>query len=872
MKTHEIRSTFLDYFKKREHLILPSSSVVPHGDPTLLFTNAGMNQFKDYFTQKKKPEAPRASTVQKCIRAGGKHNDLDNVGYTARHLTFFEMLGNFSFGDYFKEDAIKFGWELLVDGFGLNPDDLWITVYKDDDEAREIWIDHIGVRPERVVGLGEKDNYWSMGDVGPCGPCSEIHLDRGPEHDDGSGLPIGENESDRYFEIWNLVFMQYDQQPGGKKVPLAKPCIDTGMGVERLAMVLQGVDSVFETDVLRALTSKISDITGKAYDSSSSECTPHRVIADHIRSLVFAFADGAEPSNEGGGYVLRRILRRAARYGRKLQTSDEPLLCQLVDTVMKEMGEAYPEILDRRSYIENVIQNEEERFGKTLDKGIHLFEGLANKLEESGTDTVSGKDAFELYDTYGFPFDLTQQMAQERGLSVDEKGFEENLEQAKQISREGSQFSVHAGADDGLGLELSKFPETTFLGYDSSVSEAEIIGLASQDDSFFIVLDQSPFYAESGGQVGDVGTLAGEGFVLAVEDTKKDQNRWIHRARLVEGDAGSIVQGAVVEAVIDGARREAIERNHTATHLLHAALREIVGDHVHQKGSLVEAARLRFDVTHFSGITLEERQKAEELVLREIANNTPVETFETDYDDAIKKGAMALFGEKYGDVVRVVKIGDFSTELCGGTHVARTGDIGPFVITQEGSVSSGVRRLEGITEIEASRYHHQQSRMIDEIAQLLRAPVDQIPQRIQKLQDENRKLRSGQGKKKAAVSSDLNVETKVLGEGDNAISCHGAVIKEGGRAQALALYDQLKSKNKRGIFILLAPEGKKLAAIVAVSPPLVKEGWSAKDIFESGKEPIEGRGGGRPEMVQGGGGRPEGADDALKAMWAFLDK
>lgn len=873
MNSQDIRQTFLKYFERNGHTIMPSSPVIPHGDRTLLFTNAGMNQFKDVFTQKVERSCPRATTVQKCIRAGGKHNDLDNVGYTARHLTFFEMLGNFSFGDYFKEDAIKFGWELLTNDFGLEADDLWITVYKDDDEARALWREKIGLPDDRIIGLGEKDNYWSMGDTGPCGPCSEIHLDRGEAFGCGDGCGIGKCDCDRYFELWNLVFMQFDQQPDGTKVPLKKPCIDTGLGVERLAMVKQGVETVFETDTLRHIIAKLEELTGVAYNDGP-ESTPHRVIADHIRCLCFAFADGAQPENEGRGYVLRRILRRAARYGRKLYTGDEPLLSRLVDSVLEIMSPAYPEIRQSQALIEGLIRSEEERFGRTLDQGLQEFERVVGRLGDQKSSEIAGKDAFLLYDTFGFPVDLVQQMAGERDLEVDMVAYDKEMEAQRQRSREGSQFNIGSGGSVTDAIDLESFAETSFCGYDATRCQGELLG-ASQvdDDSMLLVLSDSPFYAESGGQIGDTGILRVDDAVFRVEDTRKDSNRWVHIGKVVEGDAASFKSGAVVEAEVDADRRRSIERNHTATHLLHAALRQRLGTHVHQKGSLVSPARLRFDVTHFNPIQSDERHEIEEVVQSQIAQNTPVEIFETDYDDAVRQGAMALFGEKYGDVVRVVKIGDFSTELCGGTHVGRTGDIGTFALTQEGSVSAGVRRVEAITADEAAQHYRDAMSIVETLAAQLKTAPDKILERVAKLQEDLKKAKSGQGKKKAAASLDAvagSVKNETLGADDNQFELHYGVLDGQDRGGLLEVFDGLKSRVKNGVFLLMARDGDKVFILAALTKSLVKAGWNANEIFALAKEKLAAKGGGRPDMVQGGGSNGAEAETTLDAMAALV--
>ena len=727
MKTSEVRDRFLDYFRQRDHVVLPSSPSIPHGDKTLLFTNAGMVQFKDVFTGREERVHPRAATVQKCVRAGGKHNDLDNVGYTSRHLTLFEMLGNFSFGDYFKEEAISFAWELITEGYGLDPDVLWATVFREDDEAWELWKKISGLPDERIVRLGEKDNYWSMGDVGPCGPCSEILLDRGEafgEADVGNG--------ERFFELWNLVFMQFSQSADGEKTPLPRPSIDTGLGLERMAMVLQGVDTVYETDVLRGLISEVESITGVEYDPGEKG-VPHRVLADHIRSLAFCLADGAEISNEGRGYVLRRILRRAARYGRKLQ-EEGSILHRLVGPVVESMGGAYPELLENQEFITHLIRSEEDRFGKTLGRGIELFEDEISVMKESGAKTISGDKMYLLWDSYGFPADLTQRMAEEAGFGVDMERFEECMNEQRERSRQASDFSVTTSFDS--------LPETEFVGYESLRCGAELQAAEEADGILQVVLSHSPFYGESGGQVGDRGVISGDDFRLAVEDTQRDGGRMVHICRLLEGEIGDVGAGSTVEAEVDDATRQATERNHSATHLLHAALREVLGTHVHQKGSLVDPARLRFDVTHFSGIEGQELQQAQELVNEQVRANLPVEIDEMDKDEAIEEGAMAFFGEKYGDRVRVVRMGDFSIELCGGTHVSRTGDIGFFTLTGEGSVSAGVRRVEALTANDAEAWFDGRVRLVDDLSKLLKVSSDLVGERISRLLEENRELKT----------------------------------------------------------------------------------------------------------------------------------
>ncbi len=858
MNAREIRQAYLSFFEEHGHTRVPSSPVIPHGDPTLLFTNAGMNQFKDYFTGREKPRFPRATTSQKCIRAGGKHNDLDNVGYTSRHLTFFEMLGNFSFGDYFKKEAIAFAWDLVTRRFGILPSRLWITVYKEDDESREIWKQVAGVSNDRIVGLGEKDNFWSMGDVGPCGPCSEILIDRG----DAYG-PASMDNGERFFEVWTLVFMQFEQKADGTRVNLPRPSIDTGMGLERMAMVVQGKDSVFETDIFQKLIRRVSEITGTEYDPGDAGVS-HRVIADHLRSLSFAIADGAEPSNEKRGYVLRRILRRAARYARKIH-SGGPILHLLVDDLVREMGAAYPELTERREHIQRIVRSEEENFARTLDRGIELFDEVVAKRKKAGSTTIDGLDAFEMYDTFGFPVDLVQRMAEEIGFTVDMQGFEKEMEKQKERSRGASQFAVISGSSDDFDLE--KLPETIFLGYTHSESNAEVQGVLEEAGVYRLVLSHTPFYAESGGQLGDRGTISGPGFVLAVEDTQKDRGRLIHFCKLKGGDPRKVGRGVEATAAIDVGRRHAIERNHTATHLLHAALRQVLGTHVHQKGSLVDSSRLRFDVTHFQGLALEEMERVEDIVRTEIVKNTLVETLETDYPDAVKRGAMALFGEKYGDRVRVVKIGDFSMELCGGTHVRRTGDVGTFVVSSEGSVSTGVRRIEALTATGADDLHRKNQRIVVGLARALRVAPEGVTGRIEKLQDEIRELKSKQkASGPAAASSVAAVRRERLGSvlflSASYSGVEGKVLRDA--------YDGLKKESDQHVCAIFSGSDGKVSVLVAVSPSLSKKGIDAREIFQAGASHIGGRGGGRAEMVQAGGTNPSGVDAAAEAMLDFV--
>ncbi len=852
MISADVRRTFLGFFGERGHAVLPSSSSIPHDDRTLLFTNAGMNQFKEIFTGRRKAPQPRATTCQKCVRAGGKHNDLDNVGYTTRHLTFFEMLGNFSFGDYFKEEAIAAAWELITKRYGLEDDRLWATVYKDDDEAYDLWKKISGLPEDRIVRLGDKDNFWSMGDVGPCGPCSEILLDRGDEF----GKADIEN-GERFFEIWNLVFMQYNSTAGGKREPLPRPSIDTGMGLERMAMVMQGVDTVFETDILRRLISTIEEISGVDYDPGP-DGVAHRVLADHVRSLVFTLADGAEIANEGRGYVLRRILRRASRYGRQIYP-DEPIIHRLVGTLVEEMGETYPEVVVNQEYISKLVESEEESFGKTLDRGIELFEKEVNRMEAASEATVSGEQVFLLYDSYGFPADLTERMAQDRGLGADMERFEELLEEQRNRSRAGGAFAVNTDFD--------ALDETHFVGYEATSSEAELQGAVEGESGWNVVLSHTPFYGESGGQVGDAGVIEGDGFRLDVLDTKREHGRFIHVCKLAEGDAGKIRTGDGVRARVDESRRRSIERNHSATHLLHAALRQVLGTHVHQKGSLVAPSRLRFDVTHFSAVTPEELAAAESLVREQVLLNTAVEISEMEKDEAIAMGAMAFFGEKYGDTVRVVRMGDFSVELCGGTHCTRTGDIGPFAVLSEGSVSAGVRRVEALTATGVDELHHANATLLDDLSRTLKVAPDRLLERVGKLLEENKKLKR-EGVKAPVAADAGRVERAKIGD----ILFISAFYDDIDGKSLRDCHDRFKREAEQLITALVSTRGGRVSVLVGVSPALTKQGWKAAEVFQAGAGFVGARGGGRPEMVQAGGKDPSGVQQALAAMRARVEQ
>ncbi|QEA37943.1 alanine--tRNA ligase [Pistricoccus aurantiacus] len=864
MKSAEIRQAFLTFFEEQGHSIVPTSSLVPDNDPTLLFTNAGMVPFKDMFLGRESRPYVRATSAQRCVRAGGKHNDLDNVGYTARHHTFFEMLGNFSFGDYFKRDAIRFAWTLLTERFGLPPERLWVTVHISDDEAERIWKDEIGIDPTRFSRLDE-DNFWQMGDTGPCGPCSEIFYDHGPEV---AGGPPGspEEDGDRYIEIWNLVFMQYERDAAGNMNPLPKPSIDTGMGLERIAAVLQGVHSNYEIDLFQNLLKAAAEATGHEDITTPSL----RVIADHIRSCAFLIADGVLPANEGRGYVLRRIIRRAIRHGHKLGAS-EPFFYQLVVALDEEMGDAYPELRSARAQIEKVLLKEEEQFARTLDHGMGLLESALENLEG---EVLPGETVFKLYDTYGFPFDLTADVCRERGVTLDEAGFERELEAQRQRARAASQF----GAEYGTALELEG--ETTFTGYDRLEDQAVVTALLdSQGNALraleegrqaLVVLDRTPFYGESGGQVGDTGYLIGESGRFQVTDTQKQDGHHLHKGVLVEG---SLTVGAQVTPQVDASLRAATVRNHSATHLLHQALRMVLGDHVQQKGSLVSAERLRFDFSHFEPVTPAQLEEIEAIVNRQVLANAPTRIEQMSLEEAKGKGAAALFEAKYADSVRVLTIGanDFSIELCGGTHVARSGDIGCFHIVGETGIAAGVRRIEALTGEGALAYFREQESRLARIGERLRAKPEQVEERVESLAERNRRLEKELERLKAklasAAGSDLLAETReIAGVRLLTKQLEGVSGKE-----LRGVLDQLKSKLGSGVIVLgvVDREASKVNLIAGVTNDLVDR-LKAGDLVRHVASQVGGKGGGRADMAQAGGSDPQALPRALASVPAWV--
>ena len=858
----ELRQAFLDFFAERDHQVVASSPLVPLNDPTLLFTNAGMVQFKEVFLGRDKRPYSRAASSQRCVRAGGKHNDLENVGYTARHHTFFEMLGNFSFGDYFKRDAIKYAWEFLTVTMKLPAEKLWVTVYQDDDEAADVWLREIGVDPARFTRIGDKlggkryasDNFWSMGDTGPCGPCSEIFYDHGS---DIWGGPPGspEEEGDRYIEIWNLVFMQYNRDASGEMTPLPRPSVDTGMGLERLAAVIQGVHNNYEIDLFRNLIEAAAAIVG----SQDPESKSLRVIADHIRSCAFLVVDGVTPSNEGRGYVLRRIIRRALRHGYQLGIN-EPFFYRLVEPLVREMGAAYPELVKAREQVARVLRLEEERFEETLGQGMKIFEQAVAELEGK---EIPGAAVFKLYDTYGFPTDLTADVARERGLSLDMAGFEREMEAQRERARAASRF----GAAQSAAVELEG--ETAFCGYDRLAEGGAVVALFSGGESRealgdgeegMVILDRTPFYAESGGQVGDRGTLAAEQAEFRVADTRK-------QGGAVFGHIGRVVNGGLrvgdsVQARVEPQLRQATALNHSATHLMHAALRRVLGEHVAQKGSLVDAGHLRFDFSHFEPVSREQLVEIERLVNREIRANHAVETRIMSLDDAKATGAMALFGEKYADDVRVLSMGEFSTELCGGTHVKAVGDIGLFKITLETGIAAGVRRIEAVTGAKAVELMEAEAEKLQRVAELVRCGREDVDYKVVQLLDRNRSLEKELEQLKAklasAAGSDLASQAKeVAGARVLAAKLEGADPKS-----LRETLDKLKDKLGSAVVVLATVKEGKVSLVAGVTKDLTSRA-KAGDLIKAVAEKVGGRGGGRPDMAQAGGSDPNGLPEAL---------
>lgn len=867
--TAEIRQAFLDFFHSKGHQVVASSSLVPHNDPTLLFTNAGMNQFKDVFLGLDKRNYSRATTAQRCVRAGGKHNDLENVGYTARHHTFFEMLGNFSFGDYFKQDAIKYAWELLTgeNWFALPKEKLWVTVYETDDEAYDIWANEVGVPRERIIRIGDNkgapfasDNFWQMGDTGPCGPCTEIFFDHG-DHIWGGPPGSPEEDGDRYIEIWNIVFMQFNRQADGTMEPLPKPSVDTGMGLERIAAVLQHVNSNYDIDLFRDLIASVAKVTG-ATDLTNKSL---RVIADHIRSCAFLIADGVIPSNENRGYVLRRIIRRAIRHGNMLGAKDT-FFWKLVAPLIAVMGSAGEELKQQQAQVEQVLKTEEEQFARTLERGLALLDEELSKLKG---DTLDGETAFRLYDTYGFPVDLTADVCRERNIKVDEAGFEAAMEEQRRRARESSGF----GANYNAMIRVDGASE--FKGYDHLELNGKVTALfidgkavdsVSAGQEAVVILDQTPFYAESGGQVGDKGELKGAGFSFAVSDTQKYGQAIGHIGKVA---SGSLKVGDAVQADVDEARRQRIRLNHSATHLMHAALRQVLGTHVAQKGSLVNDKALRFDFSHFEAMKPEEIRAVEDLVNAQIRRNLAIETNIMDIDAARASGAMALFGEKYDDRVRVLRMGDFSTELCGGTHAARTGDIGLFRITSESGTAAGVRRIEAVTGEGAMAMLHAQSDQLSDIAQLLKGDSHNLGEKVRAALERTRQLEKElqQLKEQAAAQESANLSSKA--EEINGVKLLVSELAGVEPKMLRTMVDDLKNQLGSTVVVLATVADGKVSLIAGVSKD-VTDRVKAGELVGMVAQQVGGKGGGRPDMAQAGGTDASALPAALASVKGWV--
>ncbi|MCB2181666.1 MAG: alanine--tRNA ligase [Desulfobulbaceae bacterium] len=878
MTGNEIREKFLSYFAERGHELIESSALVPQDDPTLLFTNAGMVQFKRLFTGEEKRNYSRATTCQRCVRAGGKHNDLDNVGYTARHHTFFEMLGNFSFGDYFKEDAIRFGWEFLTKIIGLPPEKLWVSVFEDDDEAFTMWEKIEDLPKGRIIRLGAKDNFWAMGDTGPCGPCSEIHIDQGPEVGcDNPNCAVG-CDCDRYLELWNLVFMQFERSADGSMAPLPKPSIDTGMGLERIAAVVQGVQSNYDSDLFTGIINTIAEVAGTSYGKDSASDTALRVIADHARATAFLVADGVLPSNEGRGYVLRRVMRRAIRYGRTLGLT-KPFLKTVTGKVVSEMSHAYPHLKDCTDLLGQVVTNEEERFFETLDNGLEMLAAEFHRLKKAGQQSVQGDFIFKLYDTYGFPVDIVRDAAIEEGYDIDEAGYNKAMEAQRAQSRKSWKAGSLAEIGEGIKKLLSQGEKTKFVGYTSKSHTAtlrailnekgESVEEAGSGTKVLLVCDETPFYAESGGQAGDQGIVKSKTGMAHVFDTVKTGDGMIlHKAEVTEGN---LVCGNEVALSVKNKRRQSIACNHTATHLLQAALKEVLGDHVKQSGSLVEAERLRFDFTHFSPVTPEEMQRIESIANRAIRENKEVTVDNLTKEEAMQSGATALFGEKYGDTVRVVSIDDFSKELCGGTHVGMTGEIGLLKIISESGIAAGIRRIEAVTSDKAFSLFQDDEKKLHTISDLLRCSSDDAQDRIEKLMTRVKELEKeiGQLNAKLSLSSlDTIIDKAETIEGIRVIATQ---IPLDSAKTMREVGDKVRDKMGSGVAVLGGILNDKVSLLAIVSKDLTGK-IRAGDIVKEVAATVGGGGGGRPDMAQAGGTMPDKLPEALASVSLIVKK
>ena len=865
MKSNELRRTFLEYFRDHGHEVVPSSPLVPSNDPTLLFTNAGMVQFKDVFLGTDRRAYARATTAQRCVRAGGKHNDLENVGYTARHHTFFEMLGNFSFGDYFKRDAIRYCWEFLTGVLGLQPEKLWVTVYEHDDDAARIWFDDIGIDQTRFSRCGEKDNFWAMGDTGPCGPCSEVFYDHGPEVPGGPpGSP--DEDGDRYIELWNLVFMQFNRDAHGNVEPLPKPSVDTGLGLERTAAVLQGVHSNYETDLFVNLIGAAAEITraGGAGDASPSDKSL-RVIADHVRSCAFLVTDGVVPSNEGRGYVLRRIVRRAIRHGHRLGVRD-PFFWRMVAALDAEMGDAYPELHRRRAQVERVLLQEEEQFARTLDQGMRILEDTIGGLEDN---VIPGETVFKLYDTYGFPVDLTADIARERLLAVDLETFERAMDGQRARARASSRFKTDGEAAIDVG------GASTFIGYDRLDGKATVTALLRDgkdvqrlepEEEGWVVVDETPFYAESGGQVGDRGRLAASGIGFEVTDTQRHGDAVVHVGVVTDG---ALSTGAVVGARVDAKARRATARNHSATHLLHAALRSVLGEHVQQKGSLVAPDRLRFDFSHYEPVTRDDIRRIEAMVSSWILDNDEARTEVMPLEDAKRTGAIALFDEKYDDPVRVLSLGDYSVELCGGTHVSRTGDVGLFKIVSEGGIAAGVRRIVALTGKGALSWVHSMEDRIERIVLSMKADTETVADRVEAMLARSRELERDLDRLKVRVAASHGDDLAAQAVDIGGLKVLAAKI-DGADPKALReTVDRLKSRLGSAAVVLATVNAGKVVLVAGVTKDCtdrIEAGMLANHVARQ----VGGRGGGRPELAQAGGNDPSRVDQAIRSVQGWV--
>ena len=881
MTSDEIRASFLEYFKSKGHTVVPSSSLIPADDPTLLFTNAGMNQFKDVFLGIGQREYSRAVDTQKCLRVSGKHNDLEEVGHSPSHHTFFEMLGNWSFGDYYKQEAIAFAWELVTELWKIPKELIWATVYIDDDEAEKLWLQETDLPLERVRRC-DKDNFWEMGETGPCGPCSELFIDLGVEAfpETANDPKAGPNTSDRFLEFWNLVFIQYNRDQSGALEPLPATHVDTGMGFERITSILQGVDSNYKTDLFIPLLETVADMTGKDY-SQDMNGLPHRVIADHIRCLTFTIGDGVMPSNDGRGYVIRRILRRAVLYGKKLDMN-EPFIYRLVDKVIDILGDVFTDVSPRKDFITRTIQAEENRFHQTLARGLDILEQSIDTLNTEGKTELDGKRAFELYDTFGFPLDLTQLLTSERGFTVDEVGFEENMSEQRERGRAAWKAAGSGANDDEISLYaeiLKETGNTEFVGYTDHTIDTEIVALiagsesvarAKKDEEVFVLLKQTPFYGESGGQVGDIGTLESSDSKLTVLDTiKPSPDLYVHKCKVL---AGEFTPFSKVKAQINSDRRKAIAVSHTATHLLHSGLRNVLGTHVAQAGSLVQSGRLRFDFNHFEAVSSEQLREIETYINEKIRSNDRVEINEMSLDEAKEKGALAFFGDKYGDIVRVVKAGEYSIELCGGTHVNATGELGYVKLVSESSIAAGVRRVEAFTASDALATIQEDDIILSDVSNILKTPKSSLSERILQLLQEQRELEQQVQKLKSqnALSNIENlVDDAILVDGFKVVA---TCIEKADRDSLRNIVDTLKTRLKSGVIALASVTGEDAAFIVGVTSDLVeKRGLSAGKLIQEITQIADGRGGGRPELAQGGGKNPKKVDDAIAATIKIIE-